>query len=220
MPSNCLGENDVLVTWGTPQGYMETPWYNILLWSCLYAHGSSNLGGLQVALTEGMFNHFNYDPGDSGHAVMDGDEPENEEFYPREFLEDPTGKCNDFADFLTLSMQSLGASLPTPTRSYPLETGPWWIQTNSYLKAGQGIPNTSVFRWHQFVTTSTTVWDGAIRYESTPNNWISPCAVELDDYELILVAYYLDELDQQTLPPSSPPWDPTPVQLTLSATVR
>lgn len=225
-----LASNEIFVVWDSPKALMSTAWVNVLRWTCQTARETTTEQSYKVALTDGLHADFMYDWSDPGYTDRTGTDAET--FNPKSFLLGGVGQCNDFADFLMVAMESLGSSSPVATRTYSLAVSTvddpygWAFQTNEFVPAGGSTPTIAGFSYHQFVVTSSNVWDGAIAYyDSTPAVWVCPHGVSTSSYEVILVDVYgkdidhsgeIDE-DERYSPPLDPPWNPTNVTVTLTA---
>jgi hypothetical protein len=151
---------------------MSTPWKGVLNYSCVFAQGLDDKDLIQQTLTWKMYDNGRYlgylDP-----VFHSGDEV----FHLKSFLNAATpflGECNDFANFLTCMVRSLGAGSAVSTRTYPYsamyfpdgpfyQTSGWGIKTKEFIKAGTTSSMTTTFTYHQFVKVGDLFFDSSMK---------------------------------------------------------
>jgi hypothetical protein len=117
----------IFVVLDEPKEPMNPAWVSVLRISCQWARGESTVEGAARKLTMELHRNGNYNGGELAYTRYPSDPDTGEYFYLRAYLEDDLGRgrywgqCNDFADFLTCLITSVGTPRSVQ-RTHPLVT--------------------------------------------------------------------------------------------------
>ena len=208
-PTATIG-NTVYAVLATPTDPMKTPWVPVLDYACRWATGSTDATSATTALTKAEYDGCTYNNGNYAHTDypwQDG----SETFHLQAMLNDGTGQCNDFADFLVCLSNAIGARPLKPQRSVTATEYANGNGSRFYTKAitaahdetaSDAAPFPGGWTYHQWANDGN-IFDGSLRFggTTTPADLSGPALGTT--YNLDLVSSYLHT-------PSTPDWDPQP----------
>ena len=200
--------NTLYTVLATPTAPMATPWVPLLDYACRWATGSTDATSATTALTKAEYDGCTYNNGNYAHTDypwQDG----SETFHLQAMLNDGTGQCNDFADFLVCLSNAIGARPLKPQRS--VTATEYANGSRFYTKAitaahdetaSDAAPFPGGWTYHQWANDGN-ILDGSLRFggTTTPADLSGPALGTT--YNLDLVSSYLHT-------PSTPDWDPQP----------
>lgn len=217
-----------------PKAPMNPAWVSVLRISCQWARGESTVEGAARKLTMELHRNGNYNGGELAYTRYPSDPDTGEYFYLRAYLEDDLGRgrywgqCNDFADFLTCLITSVGTPRSVQ-RTHPLVTirritdlpngNPGYLlrfETNPLDAAPTGPSSwdgQSSWAYHQFCLdwANNEVWDGSIAF--ILDSFVFGLPREPDYRNHLVLRYiFLDLMTRQEVRIDDPSffWQPTP----------
>jgi hypothetical protein len=224
----------VFVVLDEPKAPMNPAWVSVLRISCQWARGESTVEGAARKLTMELHRNGNYNGGELAYTRYPSDPDTGEYFYLRAYLEDDLGRgrywgqCNDFADFLTCLITSVGTPRSVQ-RTHPLVTirritdlpngNPGYLlvfETNPLDAAPTGPSSwdgQSSWAYHQFCLdwANNEVWDGSIAF--ILDSFVFGLPREPDYRNHLVLRYiFLDLMTRQEVRIDDPSffWQPTP----------
>jgi hypothetical protein len=224
----------VFVVLDEPKAPMNPAWISVLRISCQWARGESTVEGAARKLTMELHRNGNYNGGELAYTRYPSDPDTGEYFYLRAYLEDDLGRgrywgqCNDFADFLTCLITSVGTPRSVQ-RTHPLVTirritdlpngNPGYLlvfETNPLDAAPTGPSSwdgQSSWAYHQFCLdwANNEVWDGSIAF--ILDSFVFGLPREPDYRNHLVLRYiFLDLMTRQEVRIDDPSffWQPTP----------
>ena len=224
----------VFVVLDEPKVPMNPAWVSVLRISCQWARGETTPDGAARKLTMELHKNGIYNGGELAYTRYPSDPDIGEYFYLRAYLDDDLGRglywgqCNDFADFLTCLITSIGASR-SAQRTHPLVNARRIVnlpngnlglllgfETNPLDAAPTGPSSEdgmAFWAYHQFCLdwTSNEVWDGSIAF--LPATFVFGLPREPDYRNYLVVRYiFLDLVTGQEVRIDDPSffWQPTP----------
>jgi hypothetical protein len=224
----------VFVVLDEPKAPMNPAWVSVLRISCQWARGESTVEGAARKLTMELHRNGNYNGGELAYTRYPSDPDTGEYFYLWAYLEDDLGRgrywgqCNDFADFLTCLITSVGTPRSVQ-RTHPLVTirritdlpngNPGYLlvfETNPLDAAPTGPSSwdgQSSWAYHQFCLdwANNEVWDGSIAF--ILDSFVFGLPREPDYRNHLVLRYiFLDLMTRQEVRIDDPSffWQPTP----------
>ena len=225
---------EIFVVLDEPKAPMDPAWVSVLRISCQWARGESTVEGAARKLTMELHRNGNYNGGELAYTRYPSDPDTGEYFYLRAYLEDDLGRgrywgqCNDFADFLTCLITSVGTPRSVQ-RTHPLVTirritdlpngNPGYLlvfETNPLDAAPTGPSSwdgQSSWAYHQFCLdwANNEVWDGSIAF--ILDSFVFGLPREPDYRNHLVLRYiFLDLMTRQEVRIDDPSffWQPTP----------